>query len=195
MNYYDTVKKLIVEKKVPDAVMFCETELAKFPSTPFHWVLGKDMLHLSTPLRNFIDGNFSNSPQLTKTKAFYAALNGFSVNWDLWFLDIVAFDILDDYQNEESDWLGDAFWGSSSPEYFNITGWEKLQAAFKNYHEANQYADEQLKLIAELTEFLVVLRLQQLFEHTILDARREDVKWSAIPWGITAHDYFLIYEI
>lgn len=195
MNYYDGIKKLIVNKKLVDAITFCQTELTKFPSSPFHWILGKDMLHLSTDLFDFIKGNFSNGTKLDQTEAFYSELNGFSINCDRWFLDIVAFDKIDDFQSEHSDWLCEGFWGSSNPEYFQITGWEKLQEVFKVYHDAKQYKSEQLRLIAELTEFLVILRLQELFEQTIFKARQEGLKWASVPWGVTAHDYFLIYEI
>lgn len=194
MECYETIKGLITQRKLVEAIRFCEAELAKFKSTQFHWILGKDLLNVSADLLTFIDHNFRDPFKLEKTRAFYSELNEFSINPDRWFFDIVAYDKIDDFQNEHSNWLLEGFWGSH-PEYFEIIGWETLQDIFKNYHERKAYRDKQLKKVSELTEFLVVLRFQELFEKTIRDAKRRKLKWAEIPWGITAHEYHLVYEI
>ncbi|WP_225000420.1 hypothetical protein [Cesiribacter sp. SM1] len=195
MEHYNNVKALIQSKKLTEAVQYCEDELKKYPSTDFHWILNRDLLHLKEELFRFIDINFGDKPQLLEAKAFYSELNGFSINWDKWFFDVSAYDTLEDYQDESSDWLGQGFWGSTDPEYLVVSGWERLQEVFKDFQKNKRYKDKQMSAVSELAQFLVVLRLQELFDKTISHGKQLGLKWANLPWGVTAHGYYLVYEI
>ena len=178
-----------------DSIEYCQYELSKTEPTDFHWIINKNFLHLENNLLDFLNYNFLNKPNITKTKAFYSELNGFSINWDKWFLDVVAFDQKGDFYSEDLDWICDGFWGSINPEYFTLTGWGVLQKVFDNYHKNEKYEINEEKKAAELTEYLVINRLQELFRKVILSERERKTDWAQIPFGITAHDYDLILEI
>ena len=195
MDHYEKVENLIRTKRLDSAIDFCEQELKKLPNSSFHKVIGKTMLDQTEELNLFIDQNFSDPKKISKTCAFYSELNGFSINWDKWFLNILAYDNKGNFYDDESEWLFEEFWGSNNPEYFIITGWGELQAAFQDYHSNEKYNIEEMQITAELTEFLIVLRLQQLFKYVITSARESGIIWSKVPWGVTAHDYHLILEI
>ncbi len=47
----------------------------------------------------------------------------------------------------------------------------------------------------EICELLIILRLQQLFQQTFLDAKEKGSEWIKIPILATAHDYDMIYQM
>jgi hypothetical protein len=48
---------------------------------------------------------------------------------------------------------------------------------------------------ADTCDYVVILRLQQLFRETIKKGKTENKKWANIPLLVTAHDYELIYRM
>ena len=194
MYLYDEIKNFVHEGELVKGIKFAEKELKRLDKSDFHKIISRDFLHLANNLYSFIDSNFREDDKLDKTRAFYSELNGFSINYDKWFLYIQAHDTREDYHDESSDWLCDGFWGSHNPECFVLKGVREIRKAFKRYYK-NKNKSETLTKAATVCEYLVLMRLQELFDSVIHKGKENLKPWANLPWGITAHDYHIIHVI
>jgi hypothetical protein len=194
MENYDKVYELIFSGQLEKAKKICEDDLRKLPKSEFTCILNLSLTHLTDDLIAFLDSNFLNDAKLKKTKAFYTEMNCFSINYDKWYLQVSAYDKIESFHSE-SDWLCEEFWGSYSPEYFTIKGFESLQKAYQKYDNDEEDPERYIEESSEITEYLITIKLQELFLDVIGKGRILKKGWAMIPWGVTSHDSELLLEI
>lgn len=191
----DNLNKYVKRNDLDSAIQIAESELNEIPQTDFHQIIGKSLLHMESELDNYIS-NFYSRIRLKytlsfkkKLKAFYCEMNGFTINYDRWFIDLFSYSEIgvNDY-----DWLADYDYFTNKD--LTLTGFETLQKVYEDFHENNKYKVPEIKLASEVTELLIILRLQELFRNTYRCAQSKKKKWAEIPMYVTAHDYEMIYQ-
>jgi hypothetical protein len=123
-EFAEEISNLLAEGKLDDAILLAEIKLKEQAPTEFQKLLGKNLLHQTHNLVDYF-AEFHNKVQgRLDVKAIYAEMNGFTINCDLWFLNLFAFDHVGD--TKDTDWL--AYWkeGNSTIENFRLTGFEEL---------------------------------------------------------------------
>lgn len=190
MELEDQLHKLILADRLDEAIEIAEKELAKQPATDFHEMIDTTFVPIKDGLITFVDNFYEVAKKQLKVKAFYVEMNGFSINTDMWFIELFAFKKCG--KLSDPDWLADY-------DFYNelmlpILGLEKIQLAFKDYMDNEKWKDNVLQETREITEFLVVLRLQQVFREVKKSAIDKSLPWANIPIFVTAHDYDLIYK-
>ena len=195
--------KLLEQDQLEFAIELAETELNKIPQTDFHIIIGKSITYQSNELKQYIEKfdkktteklNSSNSfihkllnKELQKPAAYYCEMNGFTINFDRWFIDLFSFS---EIRDTDWEWLCEFY--DSSNQDLTIKGLEEIQKVFKDVHENNRFHEPNIINAYEVCELLVILRLQELFKEAYKNERN---KWSEIPMYITAHDYQFIYNV
>ncbi len=199
----DKLYALLESKKLDEAIALAEKELREIPTTAFHRILDRNLLRQASDLANYIaEFDQSTTDVLSKKQSFlktifgskdklrpvayYCEMNGFTINYDRWFIDLFSFE---KFSSEDWDWLSDFY--DSSTNDLTITGFEDIQAVFQDVHENNRFDEPNIDKAYEVCELLVILRLQELFRETYKD---KTSKWAEIPMFVTAHDYELIYR-
>jgi hypothetical protein len=212
MNFelYEKLSDLLKAHQLDEAINLAEYELKQLDVSPFHNVLSRDLLHLKPMLLEYIDnfykdasmffegGKSSFITSLIKPKnetkqaleTIYCEMNGFAINYDLWYIELFAYNQKGDF--DDLDWLSDFQY--SSEKIMAITGFEDLQATYQDYMENEKWKDDKLKACSDICEFLIILRLQDLFRQTFIQANKLKRKWVQTPIYITAHDYEIIYR-
>lgn len=199
----DKLYVLLEGKKLDEAIEMAENELREIPITDFHKILDRNLLHLTTDLSKHIKAfdkstrdvlekkqgfikNFLGSGKEIKPAAYYCEMNGFTINYDRWYIDLFSFE---KYSLTDWDWLS-KFYDSTAND-LTITGFEDIQKIFEDVHENNKFDEPNIYKSYDVCELLVILRLQELFQETYKATKDE---WAAIPMFVTAHDYDLIYK-
>lgn len=190
MEIEEQINEMILADRLDEAIELAEIELSKQPLTEFHRIIDCSFLALKNALINFIDNFHTQAKQKIEVKAIYVEMNGFTINTDVWYLEPFAFKQCGDLS--DLDWLADYDFYDGN--VLTLGGLEKLQAAFQEYQDKESWKDEGLKHTSDLCEFLIILRLQQLFREAKITAREKNMSWANIPIFVTAHDYDLIYE-
>jgi hypothetical protein len=186
----DEVKKLVETNKIDKAIELAENELQKISVTDFHKVLGRDFLKLTDNLVEFITYFHKQASNEIEVKAMYSEMNGFTINYDLWFLDLFAFKTCEGI--EDTDWLAD--YDFSIDESIVLSGMEDIQAVYEDYMKNQKWSNENLENAMEVCEIIIVLRLQELFKSSIDKANQKQLEWCKIPIFATAHDYEILYS-
>ncbi|MCC5916087.1 MAG: hypothetical protein JJU02_02045 [Cryomorphaceae bacterium] len=199
----DKLSELLESKKLDEAIAMAEQELKNIPTTDFHKILDKNLLHLTSDLAKHINKfdkstkevlrkkqgfikNLFGSGKEVKPAAYYCEMNGFTINYDRWFIDLFSFE---NYSLTDWEWLSDFY--DSTANDLTITGFEEIQKAFEDVHENNRFEEPNIDKAYEVCELLVILRLQELFRETY---KLNQGEWDDIPMFITAHDYELIFK-
>jgi hypothetical protein len=199
----DKLSELLESKKIDEAIAMAEQELKNIPTTDFHKILDKNILHLTSDLAKHINEfdkatkevlkkkqgfikNLFGSGKEVKPAAYYCEMNGFTINYDRWFIDLFSFE---NYSLTDWEWLSDFY--DSTANDLTITGFEEIQKAFEDVHENNRFEEPNIDKAYEVCELLVILRLQELFRETY---KLNQGDWDKIPMFITAHDYELIFK-
>lgn len=197
----DKLSELLESKKLDEAIAMAEQELKNIPTTDFHKILDKNILHLTSDLAKHINEFDKSTKEVLKKKqgfiknifgsvkpaAYYSEMNGFTINYDRWFIDLFSFK---NYSLTDWEWLSDFY--DSTANDLTITGFEEIQKAFEDVHENNRFVEPNILNAYQVCELLVILRLQELFKETYKTNQGE---WGNIPMFITAHDYELIYKV
>jgi hypothetical protein len=200
----DKLSELLESQKLDEAIAMAEQELKNIPTTDFHKILGKNLLHLTSDLAKHINKFDKSTRQILKKKqgfiknlfgsakeinpaAYYCEMNGFTINYDRWYIDLFSFE---NYSLTDWEWLSDFY--DSTANDLTITGFEDIQKVFEDVHENNRFEEPNIDKAYEVCELLVILRLQELFRETY---KLNQGYWDKIPMFITAHDYELIYKV
>lgn len=186
----EEAKELVESNKIDKAIELAENELRKIPITDFHKVLGRDFLSLTDDLVEFITNFYKQASNEIEVKAMYSEMNGFTINYDLWFLDLFAFTTCEGLK--DTDWLAD--YEFSIDESMVLSGLEDIQAIYKDYMKNKKWSDQNLENAMEVCEIIIVLRLQELFKNSIEIATQKQLEWCKIPFFATAHDYEILYS-
>lgn len=192
----DKLNEYVKRNDLDSAIQIAESELSKIPQTEFQQLIGMNLLHLESELSEFIS-NFYSSVKLKytfsftkKLKAFYCEMNGFTINYDRWFIDLFSFS---EIGQEDYDWLAD--FEHSANKDLTITGFENIQKVYEDVYKNQKFDIPEIEQAYEVAELLVILRLQELFRKTYKSAKESGKKWSDYPMFVTAHDYEMIYKI
>ncbi|WP_341225580.1 hypothetical protein [uncultured Arcticibacterium sp.] len=192
----DKLNEYVKRNDLDSAIKITESELSKIPETEFHQLIGMTLLHLESELSEFIS-KFYSSVKLKytfnfskKLKAFYCEMNGFTINYDRWFIDLFSFS---EIGQEDYEWLAD--FEHSTNKDLTITGFENLQKVYEDVYKNQKHDILEIEQAYEVAELLVILRLQELFRETYKRAKESEKKWSNYPMFVTAHDYEIIYKI
>lgn len=200
----DKLYGLLESNKLDEAIAIAEQELREIPITDFHKILGKNLLHLTSDLAKHINEFDKSTRQILKKKqgfiknlfgsekgikpaAYYCEMNGFTINYDRWYIDLFSFE---NYSLTDWEWLSDFY--DSTANDLTITGFEDIQKVFEDVHENNRFEESNIDKAYEVCELLVILRLQELFRATY---KTNQGDWDNIPMFVTAHDYELIYRV
>jgi hypothetical protein len=199
----DKLSELLESQKLDEAIAMAEQELKNIPTTDFHKILDKNLLHLTSDLAKHINKFDKSTRQILKKKqgfiknlfgsakeinpaAYYCEMNGFTINYDRWYIDLFSFE---NYSLTDWEWLSDFY--DSTANDLTIKGFEDIQKVFEDVHENNRFEESNIDKAYEVCELLVILRLQELFRETY---KLNQGDWDKIPMFITAHDYELIYK-
>jgi hypothetical protein len=200
----DKLSELLESQKLDEAIAKAEQELKNIPTTDFHKILGKNLLHLTLDLAKHINEFDKSTRQILKKKqgfiknlfgsgkkskpaAYYCEMNGFTINSDRWYIDLYSFE---NYSLTDWEWLSD-FYDSTAID-LTITGFEDIQKVFEDIHENNRFEEQNIDKAYEVCELLVILRLQELFRATY---KTNQGDWDNIPMFVTAHDYEMIFKV
>lgn len=171
----DKLTELLEAKKLDAAIELAEDELKKIPETDFHKIIGKNLKHLTADLKEYI-GEYDKtttdvlkkkqgflksifgSKETVKPVAYYCEMNGFTINYDRWFIDLFSFE---KYDTKDWDWLSDFY--DSTANDLTITGFEEIQMVFQDINENDRFKEPNIDKAYEVCELLVILRLQELF--------------------------------
>jgi hypothetical protein len=180
------IQDLIQAGQIETAIRETETTLGQLPSSDFHFIIGKDLLHLKAHLTAYLNYVYTvmKEDEELDIHALYLEMNSFTTQYEQWFLHVLAYESINDRNNP--DWL--ANFSGESQKSMTITGFEPLQAANKKFMETEGYRNDELRQACELQEHLVILRLQELAIQTINDNKGK-APWANIPVLIGAHDY------
>lgn len=190
MNLSEKLNSMVLDNQLEKAITLAEDELKSMPQTDFHKIIGKNLLHLTEPLIHYIDEFYQAIKEEIDVKAIFSEMNGFTINYELWFIDLFVYDTCGGI--DDLDWL--AAFSNSADESMMISGLEDLQTVFQDYMENERYNDDQLEMACEICEYLIILKLQELFKAVKNSAVDKNLNWSDIPIFVTAHDYEMIYE-
>ncbi|PKL86167.1 MAG: hypothetical protein CVV22_04560 [Ignavibacteriae bacterium HGW-Ignavibacteriae-1] len=193
MNFELTTRlnNYLIENKLDDAIQLAENQLKDIPKTDFHKILNRNLKHLAEPLTNFLTEFYQLAEKEIEVKAIYSEMNGFTINTDLWFIDLFAFTELGTL--DDLDWLSD--FEISAEESMVISGFEDLQSVYENIEGNEVMTNRDLNNAYEVCELIIILRLQELFQESLKIAIKNDLTWKNIPLFVTAHDSELIYEV
>lgn len=200
----DKLSELLESKKLDEAIAMAEQELKNIPTTDFHKILDKNILHLTSDLAKHINEFDKSTRQILKKKhgfiknlfgsgkeikpaAYYCEMNGFTINYDRWYVDLFSFE---KYSLTDWEWLSDFY--NSTANDLTITGFEDIQKVFEDVHENNRFEEPNINKAYEVCELLVILRLQELFRETYKTNLGD---WDNIPMFVTAHDYEMIFNV
>lgn len=172
--------------QIDAAIQYTENKLAELPETGFHQIIGKDLLHLQPILGQFLNSFYKamTEEEELEVKAIFCEMNAFTVNYEHWFLDLYAYETVE--EEDTLNWLAE--YDGQSEKSLTITGFEALQEANKEYMKTEGYRDDNRRAACDLHEYLVILRLHQLFKITV-QQHKNKAAWAGIPFFVTAHDY------
>lgn len=190
-NLDEALNELVANNKLGEAINLAEDKLSKLPKTNFHKIIGKDLRHLAVGLSEYLELFYKSAKEQIDVKALYAEMNGFTINYDLWFVDLFAFAELRGF--DDFDWLAD--YDVPSEDGMVISGLEELQEAYRDYLENDKGSDEALTEAFEVCELIIILRLQDLFKEARKIAVNQKANWTNVPLLVTAHDSELLYEV
>ena len=197
MNFIEFENELNGYLKIGDienAILISEEKLKSLRETNFHKILGRNLLNLSPKLFEFIDNFYLESENELdgNLKAISCELIGITINYDLWYINLFAFSTLDEDDNLEC-WLSE--YDFECDKEFIISGLEDIQKVYEDYMKNKGWNEsDDLQTQLDLSEIIIVLRLQELFKVTLEKAKENNKKWSQIPIFINGHDNSLICE-
>ncbi|RRA95219.1 hypothetical protein [Paenimyroides viscosum] len=187
----DELNRYLLDNKLELAIEVAEKKLSNLSSTEFHKIIGRDLKPLSENLTSYITAFYSQSKNKFEVKAIYSEMNGFTINYDLWFIDLFGYSELGTL--DDLDWLSEFEY--SSEKSMSISSFEDLQSVYEEYMENEKWRDKELEKACKICELLIILRLQELFKEVKTIAVQRNLDWKDIPLFVTAHDYEMIYEV
>jgi len=199
----------VSSQRIDKAIEYAESKLRSLPKSGFNKILGKNILHHKEELARFVDNFYSKSikdyrklnPNFIKRlfskdseapktlKSLSCEMASYSIS-DTCNFNLFA--LSKDEGLEQLDWLADFEFNSLDD--FEISGLEELVEVYLTYYDEEQYDDQFLESSWETCEYLLTLRLQELFQETVQILRTRNIIWDSLPIYIFAHDSDLTYR-
>lgn len=180
------INKLVQANELDLAIQITKDQFAQLPSTAFHKVLDINWLPLAEPLAMQLDKFYKSAYRKIKSvKALYCEMNAFTINYDNWYMEFFAYS--KSQGSDDFDWLADYDYAKNTALAF--TNLEEVQSVYRDYIENKKYHDPTLRKAFEISEFYIILGVQQLFREAMEIAKGDKVKWATIPVYVAAHDY------
>ena len=180
---------LLAQRNIQECINLLEAALRQIPSTPYHAVIGRDLLPLTDSAADYLQRFYDFASANLELKAIYLEMNGFAINPDLWFMDAFGYKTYSGLG--DLDWLAE--WDTPDFDSFTITGFEDIQKVYADIY-LDQSQPESVQQAGELTEYLVTLRMQEL----VGAAHRKAAEYSNGLKNIvilsTSHDFDFISE-
>lgn len=189
----EKLQALVVAGRINDAIHLVENQLSTYMDTPFSLIIGRDILPLVPKLSYYLDEFIGKLQTKLDLQALYVEMNGFAINYDLWFLDFFGFDFVG--STDDWDWLADFDDEHTSTQRFIITGFEEIQNIYQRHFQQKRGRIERQEEAADICDYAVVLRLQELLRATFQLAQKQNKTWAELPTFVTAHDFELIYRL
>ncbi|WFO17110.1 hypothetical protein M601_005075 [Cellulophaga baltica 4] len=128
----DKLNEFVKRNDWDSAIKIAESELSKIPQTDFHQLIGMNLLNMETQLSKFIS-KFHSITKVKyalnftkKLKSFYCEMNGFTINYDRWFIDLFSFS---EIGQEDYEWLADFEYHTQKD--LTLEGFEKIQKGLR----------------------------------------------------------------
>lgn len=101
----DELNGYLLNNKLKLAIEVAEKKLSDLPTTEFHKIIGRNLKPISENLTSYITDFYSQSKNKFEVKAIYSEMNGFTINYDLWFIDLFGYSELGTL--DDLDWLSE----------------------------------------------------------------------------------------
>lgn len=165
------------------AASLAESILRELPTSAFHKIIGRDLLHLTAEAVDFISSFYAEAKESIDVRAMYFEMNSFTVNPDMWFFSSFALSTSGNPEKpEDTDWLAD--YEFSVDWVFQITGYEDLQEVCAHYLKHLHEYDEDA---VEAFEDIVTIRFVELFANILRQAKEINAEWKEVPVFATSH--------
>jgi hypothetical protein len=188
-NLIPEIYRLIEGKCLDEAIKVVEASLWEIPRTPFHVVSKRDFLQNTSALADHLIGFYQTVGQAFEPAAIYCEMNGFTINPDLWYLDVFAYRKYGGSQ--DTDWL--CRWDSARYPPFELRGWRDVQKLYEHY-VGNPTAPVTIRFAKTVAEFLIVFRFCELVARAHAQAKEKASAFKQFPVLANAHDYDCQYE-
>jgi hypothetical protein len=117
-------------------------------------------------------------------------MNEFDINTGTWYIDGFAYDKNGGLDVNDMDWLSDVTRDRITAKEFILTGFEKLQTAFRTKNAR----DGGLRDARDWCEQIILARFMELMRAAHLKARDKNLQWALIPIYFTEHSYDFILK-
>ncbi|KAA5547460.1 hypothetical protein [Adhaeribacter rhizoryzae] len=189
-DFAEQINPYLEKHDHPTAISIAEEALQNIPTTKFHSILGKSLMHHAVGLANWI-GNFHESvSEGLEVKALYFEMNEFDINTDMWYIDGFAFSEDGGLDPEDMDWLSEVSLETITTEEYVIGGYEILQDAFENIEPDT----DELQDARDWCEQIVIARFMELMRAAHLEAKSQKMNWANLPLYYTEHSYDFIVK-
>jgi len=181
------VYELVAKNQTHNAIQILEDALNQLPATPYHAIIGRDLLHMTVITADYLRKFYESVPANADLRTIYIEMNAFAINSDCWFIDAFGYKSYNGI--DDLDWLSD--WDTSDFTSLTISGYEEIQKAFKTFY-LDQNKSEVIRQSGEIAEHLIILRLQELVRAAHVKAVESISALQDIIVLSTAHDFDLI---
>jgi len=188
------VAACIAQGQYAKAATLVESTLAEMPLTAFHKVIGRDLLHLTAEVADYLTNFFEQAQKNLTVKAMYFEMNGFSINPGMWYFHCFALSFCGNPDDpDDTDWLADYEYMLPDT-VFQITGYEDLQQACDDYLKSERYRDGVQRKAHDAFEPIVTIRFIELLASVVQYAKEHNFAWNDLPVFGTTHGDNMLYR-
>lgn len=188
------IENCIAQRDYAKAAAIAESVLEQMPVTAFHKIIGRDLLHLTEEVANYLTHFFGQAQKNIDVRAMYFEMNGFSINPDMWFFGSFALSFCGNPDDpDDTDWLADYEYMLPDT-VFQITGYEDLQEACAYDLNNKGYEDKIQRKAKFAFEPIVTVRFIELLAHAVQWAKDNNFPWKDVPVFGTTHGDTLLYR-
>jgi hypothetical protein len=181
---------MVPHGKLTGCIQLLEEAMEALRKTPYHQVLGRDFLHHTDSVAEYLINFHREASANIDIAALYFEMNGFTINPDRWYFDGFAYETAGDIW--ELEWL--AHWDADTDdEQFTLTGMEPVQEAFARYY-CDPSQPLSLKVAEELADHLVNARFMQLIAAAHQTAKQRYKALDGLPILATAHEWDRVHQ-
>jgi ribosome-interacting GTPase 1 len=195
-EFADQINTELANLEFFKALDIAETALKHIPSTDFHFIVGKSLIHQADSLVTWIDNFHKSVSKKMDTKTLYFEMNEFDINIDTWYIDGFAFNKDGGLDLDDMEWLCDVTKETITKNEFILTGYEKLQQSFADIEEdvENDELCDEIQSARDWAEQIIITRFMELMRTVHLNAKELNLNWASIPIYFTVHSYEFVVK-